>query len=147
MLDELNEINPKALAADGFEGAVIGYVENHHHPAVLLYDSEECIRILVERDGMSEEDAREYFEINTLGAYMGENGPLFMNPLRTDAAKAIIQEWIAKQGHNRCWYYPDLFRQLADLFGIECPDPGLPPEEEFKKGCDQYRQEEYSKKQ
>jgi hypothetical protein len=84
MLDELNEINPDALAADGFEDAVIGYVENHHRPAVLIYNSEKCIQILMDRDGMSLEDAREYFEFNTLGAYVGENGPIFMRPAEHD---------------------------------------------------------------
>lgn len=80
MLEELEHINPDALTADGFEDAIIGYVENHHHPAVVVYDSEKCIRILVERDGMDEEGAREYFEFNTLGAYVGENGPIFVKP-------------------------------------------------------------------
>lgn len=27
--------------------------------------------------------------------------------------KKIIQEWLDKQGHDRCWYYPDLFMKLA----------------------------------
>lgn len=61
-------------------------------------------------------------------------------------AKSVIQEWVDKQGHDRCWYYPDLFRKLADIFEINCSkDPSLPPLEEFKKGCERYQKEEYEK--
>lgn len=61
-------------------------------------------------------------------------------------ARKIIQEWVDKQGHDRCWYYPDLFRKLADLFEIEASkNPSLPPLEEFKKGCERYQQEEFTK--
>jgi len=62
-------------------------------------------------------------------------------------AKKIIQEWVDKQGHDRCWYYPDLFRKLAELFEIQpAKNPALPPLEEFKKGCENYQKEEYTKK-
>ncbi len=61
-------------------------------------------------------------------------------------AKGIIQEWVDKQGHERCWYYPDLFRKLADIFEVKATKkPALPPIEEFKKGCEKYQQEEYKK--
>lgn len=61
-------------------------------------------------------------------------------------AKAIVQEWVDKQGHDRCWYYPELFRRLVDLFDITpSKDPALPPLEEFKKGCARYQEEEYKK--
>ena len=61
-------------------------------------------------------------------------------------ARSILQEWVDKQGHERCWYYPELFKKLAALYGVKpTVDPALPPEEEFEKGCQQYRREEYSK--
>lgn len=60
-----------------------------------------------------------------------------------DEARNIIQEWASKQGHERCWYYPDLFRKLAEIFEIEYTNPSLPPLEEFKKGCERYQKEEY----
>jgi len=62
-------------------------------------------------------------------------------------AKLIIQEWIDKQGHERCWYYPDLFNKLVKIFEIKISkDPSLPPLEEFKKGCEKYQKEEFSLK-
>lgn len=65
---------------------------------------------------------------------------------RERIAASILQEWVDQQGHNRCWYYPDLFRKLARLYGVKMTvEPALPPEEEFRAGCDKYREEEYSK--
>ncbi|NDE17795.1 hypothetical protein EBZ80_22990 [bacterium] len=76
--EALAELNPEALLADGFEQALVGYTSNYHHPHVAVYDAKKCIAILVRRDGMSEEEAEEFFSLNTLGAYVGENGPLFV---------------------------------------------------------------------
>jgi hypothetical protein len=77
-MDELAEINPEALLADGLEKAFVGYTVNHHHPHVAVYSIDKCIDILVDRDGMTPEGAEEFIEFNTLGAYVGENGPLYV---------------------------------------------------------------------
>lgn len=77
-IEDLAEINPDALLADGLEAAFMGYTLNHHHATVAVYDYDKCIDILVERDGMDAEGADEYLQFNTLGAYVGENGPLFV---------------------------------------------------------------------
>ncbi len=63
---------------------------------------------------------------------------------KVNTAKKILQEWVDKQSHERCWYYPDLFRKLIEIFEINVSkNPNLPPLEEFKKGCEKYQQEEY----
>lgn len=56
-LDDLREINPDALLADGLEAALIGYTVNTHHANVAVYDIDKCIDVLVERDGMTPEEA------------------------------------------------------------------------------------------
>lgn len=59
-------------------------------------------------------------------------------------AKRILQTWLDKQGHDRCWYYPDLFRELVKLFELESVKPaGLPSLAEFQEGCKRYQAEEY----
>ena len=59
-------------------------------------------------------------------------------------AKKILEEWIDKQGHERCWYYPDLLEELIKIYGVtSSKSPSLPPLEEFKKGCLKYQEEEY----
>jgi hypothetical protein len=75
---ELAERNPAALLADGFDTALVGFTANQHHPVVAVYDLVAWIDILGTRDQMSEEEAEEYLEFNTLGAYVGEHGPLFV---------------------------------------------------------------------
>lgn len=82
IVEDLAERNPDALLADGLEAAIIGYTVNHHHPTVAVYDVQKCVDILVERDGMSHEDAEEFLEFNTLGAYVGENGPLYIRTMK-----------------------------------------------------------------
>ena len=76
--DELAQANPDALYADGLEDALIGYTINTHHAHVAVYSTERCAKVLVERDGMTPEEADEYLEFNTYCAYVGENGPLFV---------------------------------------------------------------------
>jgi hypothetical protein len=78
ILEDLAEQNPDALLADGLEAALVGYTVNHHHPVVAVYDIDKCIDVLVERDGMTPDDADEFLSFNTLGAYVGENGPLYV---------------------------------------------------------------------
>lgn len=77
-LDDLREINPDALLADGLEAALIGYTVNTHHAHVAVYDIDKCIDVLVERDGMTPEEAEEFLSLNTICAYVGENGPLYI---------------------------------------------------------------------
>jgi len=58
------------------EDAIIGIV-TIGEPRVLM-DSCKCIEILEQRDGMSFEDAVEFFEYNTIrGSEYIENGPVF----------------------------------------------------------------------
>lgn len=59
-------------------------------------------------------------------------------------SKAILQEWVDQQGHERCWYYPDLFVRLAELLGVRATKkPNLPPRAEFEEGCRRYQEKEY----
>ena len=44
-----------------------------------MYDRKKCIRILSET--MSSDEAEEYFEYNVVGAYVGEQTPVFVNLL------------------------------------------------------------------
>jgi hypothetical protein len=67
----------KILLADGFEDAFIG-VKNYI-PLKALYDIDKCINVLIERDGMDEDEALEFFEFNVAGAYVGKHTPQFVS--------------------------------------------------------------------
>ena len=67
----------EALVADGFDEAIIG-VGRQFNTDIVVYDEEKCIKILMERDGMTDEEAEEFFEFNVVGAYVGEHTPIFV---------------------------------------------------------------------
>ncbi len=73
--EELSYINEQALFADGFDEALIGIDQVDY---VAVYDVEKCIDVLVQDTGMTLEESKEYFEYNTLGAYVGEYTPRFV---------------------------------------------------------------------
>jgi len=77
IVDELGYLEPKALLADGFEDALIGYVQ-HFSRYLACYDKEQCLRLLMKRDKMSRDEAVEYFEFNVVGSWIGVNTPVFL---------------------------------------------------------------------
>lgn len=72
--EEIANTNPDALFADGFDQAILGVTTQ----CVVVYSANRCISILEERDGMTEEEAVEFFDFNVAGAYVGENTPVFV---------------------------------------------------------------------
>ena len=83
--EQIAEVNEDALFADGFEDALIGYVELFGRPPLALYDRDKCIEILL-RDGGTYEEAAEHLEFNTIGAWAGDNTPAFATLLTRDDA-------------------------------------------------------------
>ena len=71
-------IDDDTLLADGFEKALIGFGYRHNQQ-IAIYDYHRCVEVLVERDGMSEDDAIEYMDYNVVGSYVGEYTPIFFN--------------------------------------------------------------------
>jgi hypothetical protein len=70
------EIIMNYLKADGFDAAIIGIDMASER---LVYDKRKMVEILTEE--MSEEDAIEYLEFNTWGAYVGEQTPIYVDRL------------------------------------------------------------------
>ncbi len=77
-LDDLREANLEALLADGFENAFVGVARRCGQPELAVYDYHKAVDILMERDGMSNDDAVEYMEFNVVGAWMGPNTPIWL---------------------------------------------------------------------
>lgn len=76
--DWIIEYNEEALLADGFEDAFLGVSEVFGRPPLATYDRDKCIDILIQRDGMTYEEAEEYFDFNVTGAWVGENTPIYL---------------------------------------------------------------------
>ena len=65
------------LKMDGFDDCVIGYVSRCSQLPILCYDVDLVIKKLM-KDGMSGEEAEEYFAFNQEGAWVGDQTPCFL---------------------------------------------------------------------
>jgi hypothetical protein len=65
------------LLMDGFDDCIKGVVVRFGQEPIACYDQWAVIEKL-KNDGMSEEEAIEYFEFNQLGAWVGERTPCFI---------------------------------------------------------------------
>lgn len=63
-----------------YDAAIIGVVHQFMH-ATVCYDVNKIIEILAEQDGMTQEEAIEFFDYNILGAWVGEKTPSFLERL------------------------------------------------------------------
>lgn len=68
-------ISEQPLRADGFNQAIIG---NEYNTNRVVYSIERMLQILIDRDGMSMEEAIEFFDFNIGGAYVGEMTPVYV---------------------------------------------------------------------
>tara|TARA_R100000734_G_scaffold111_1_gene123 strand:+ start:227 stop:451 length:225 start_codon:yes stop_codon:yes gene_type:complete len=67
------------LKADGFDKAIIGQTYDMVvQKDRLIYSIEKCVEILIERDGMTNEEAFEYLEFNVTGTYVAKDQPIFL---------------------------------------------------------------------
>lgn len=87
------EKNRELLAEMGYENSVV-FIDPNYDDAIIgvsavddrvIYDFDKMVQCLVKEDGMSEEEAIEFIEYNTLRAipYM-PNGPIVLNRLIED---------------------------------------------------------------
>jgi hypothetical protein len=83
----------EVLFAEGFESALIGIGQRFSHQ-VAIYDREACIKSLMslqDPGNISIAEAEEYFEVNVVGAYVGDNTPVFVD-FWTKGARDVIKE-------------------------------------------------------
>ena len=80
-LECIQDNYPDVLIADGFDKAIMGIVERFGMNPVVLYNKNKCINIMIKRDGMTEEEAIEFYYYNIVGAHMGDYTPCFAEVL------------------------------------------------------------------
>lgn len=69
---QVEEAEENTIFYDGFDEAIIG-VEMYSYR--VIYSVSKCVEILCRE--MNEEDAREHFNFNVVGGYVGEKTPIF----------------------------------------------------------------------
>jgi hypothetical protein len=81
----VNSANDKVdiLKADGFDEAVVGIGRRCGKPDLIVYDIQKCAEILRQQskdagEELSWEEAIEYLEFNSIGAWMGEGTPIWL---------------------------------------------------------------------
>lgn len=123
-----------------FPGGKLGSVE----PKPLMYQDIKDAVARFRKDEQSQFDPNQHIE--HISPAEAKQRILSRYGEFVDKARSLIQSWLDKQGHDRCWYYPEIFRELADLFGIKpTVDPQLPSVEAFQGGCQRYQAEQYGK--
>lgn len=67
-------LEPRAV----FDVAVIGIAERVDGLCVVAYDSARVLQALMDQNGWDEDEAREWYDFNTAGAYVGPGTPVFL---------------------------------------------------------------------
>ncbi len=100
------------ITADGYDEAFVGIADRFGKESVAVYSYEMCIQILMRDHKMSHEEALEFFEYNTIGAFVDENQPIYIHfsdhifqlvkttrdshltPRFTDTIKDCPEDWL-----------------------------------------------------
>lgn len=75
---DLNEQAEGAVMLDGLEDAIVGIVEEFGNGPRILYSKNKIIWKLCSMDGMTVDEAHEYYEFNILGLHAGEQNAVFL---------------------------------------------------------------------
>lgn len=80
MLKEILEKyeDEELIIMNGYDNCIVGVGESCNQPPRIIYSVERILKQLIEQDGMSYDEASEWFEFNQLGAYVGEKTPIFL---------------------------------------------------------------------
>ena len=75
------------MKADGLDAAIIGVATRPNMEDVLAYDVDKIIDILMKKDGMTYEEAYDFYGYNIASAWVGDTTPVFI-----DKNEYFIQE-------------------------------------------------------
>jgi len=91
------------ITADGYDEAFLGVADRFGKEPVAVYGYEMCIQILMRDSDMSHEEALEFFEYNTIGAFFSENQPIYLHlsehifkPVRTTRISHLTPHFSGK---------------------------------------------------
>lgn len=73
-----DEFDHEILKMDGYDDCCVGLVQRYGMEPILCYDLSKVLAKL-RKDGMTEEEAIEWWEFNQLGAWVGEGTPCFLS--------------------------------------------------------------------
>jgi len=62
-----------------FDDAIIGVATSSLGMMAVAYSEPKVIDLIIKHDRMTPDEAMEYYQFNILGAYVGENTPVFID--------------------------------------------------------------------
>jgi len=77
LLEEYGDLigDVELVTADGFDDAILGIDSKSYR---VIYDADIMVEILMEDEGMSEEDALEHLDFNVFNAWIGDQTPIYL---------------------------------------------------------------------
>lgn len=81
--EELAELDDELLFMDGYDDCIIGICSRFGQENCVAYDREKVLQKHVE-EGMTYDEAVEFFEFNQIGAYVGSRTPCFIEVIDND---------------------------------------------------------------
>ena len=79
------------MTMDGYDDCVVGYAERYGMDTVVAYDKTKVLEKL-QKDGMTIEEALEWFDFNMIGAWVGEHTPIFITVMPLSEVEESISE-------------------------------------------------------
>ena len=73
----MDDLNDDTVVYPDLQVAFVGVVMRMGQPDIVCYDYDKVIEKYMQ-DGMTKDEAREYFDFNTVGAWHGETTPCFL---------------------------------------------------------------------
>lgn len=80
LIEMYGEEAENMVLAEGLDKAFVGVAFSFGEKIRAVYDIDKIIEELQEQ-GMSHEDAQEYFDYNIAGSYVGDQTPIFMHAM------------------------------------------------------------------
>ncbi len=88
----------RLVKANGLEDAIIGIGSRINMPDVLIYSYNKCVKIFMEKEGWTHEEAVEWMDFNVVGAWVGETTPIFVHEIPSDQK---IDEFLEELGFDQ----------------------------------------------
>ena len=79
-IEYISENYPEALIMDDYDDCIAGVVYRFGAEPIVCYDKK-LILDKLKKDGMTEEEAIEWFEFNQIGSWLGKMTPCFITKL------------------------------------------------------------------
>ena len=76
----INDSFPEAMVMDGYDDCILGVIERMGMDPIVCYDKQ-MVLMKLQCEGMSDEEAIEWYEYNMVGAWVGDTTPCFLNTL------------------------------------------------------------------